>query len=299
MYSRRSLVRIFGRRLKRKQTLTLLWLEIANKIEVKLEAKDLAVSHRVGKVDPDGEKPRPIIARINNYAIRHELIKKSRDLRETEDMAEVSVNQELTKYRAKLAYECRKLVRLKKLKLTFIWDGKIFVIDKKENKRQIRSVRRPDRSVQHVRRTTKCSKRWLNIPNTCQCLPTYRVSVIGCDCREDGATAVTCLTWPTAVGSAIRSIDITTTMFIWKLASCLAVTMISDDGFVYISHYNIYIPVTTVVLHVTYMHVCTKCAHISPNRYYLYLFISCTFVIYLDHCYDAYSGHRAIFRNFM
>ena len=98
------------------------------------------MSHRVGKVDPDGVKPRPIIARINNYAIRHELIKKSRDLRETEDMAEVSVNQELTKYRAKLAYECRKLVRLKKLKLTFIWDGKFFVIDKKENKRQIRSV---------------------------------------------------------------------------------------------------------------------------------------------------------------
>ena len=139
MYSRRSLVRIFGVAETKTDTDAAV-MEIDNKIEVKLEAKDLAVSHRVGKVDPDGVKPRPIIARINNYAIRHELIKKSRDLRETEDMAEVSVNQELTKYRAKLAYECRKLVRLKKLKLTFIWDGKIFVIDKKENKRQIRSV---------------------------------------------------------------------------------------------------------------------------------------------------------------
>ena len=43
----------------------------------------------------------------------------------------------------------------------------------------------------------------------------------------------------------------------------------------------------------TYFHQTAICL-----VHYLYLFISCTFVIYLDHCYDAYSGHWAVFHNY-
>ena len=107
-------------------------MEIAYALEVPLDKSDLAVSHRVGKKQED--RARPIIARITNYQVRHDLIKGSKNLPEIEGFEKVSVNQELTKTRAKLAYQCRELVRKKIAKASFVWDGKIFVIDNKENK---------------------------------------------------------------------------------------------------------------------------------------------------------------------
>ena len=44
-------------------------------------------------------------------------------------MERVAVNQNLTKTRNKLAIDARQLVQNNKSKSTFIWDGKIFVID--------------------------------------------------------------------------------------------------------------------------------------------------------------------------
>ena len=80
------------------------------------------------------DKPRPIIARISNYEKRHQLIKESRNLRKVEGFESVSVNQELTKVRAKVAFECRKLVKEGRAKLTFVWDGKIFIVDNNDKK---------------------------------------------------------------------------------------------------------------------------------------------------------------------
>ena len=131
MYSRRSCVRIFGVSEEKTNTDDAV-MEIANALEVPLDKSDLAVSHRVGKKQED--RARPIIARITNYQVRHDLIKGSKNLPEIKDFEKVSVNQELTKTRAKLAYQCRELVRKKFAKASFVWDGKIFVIDNKENK---------------------------------------------------------------------------------------------------------------------------------------------------------------------
>lgn len=131
MYSRKSCVRIFGVP-ESKADCDSAVMEIAEKLQVPLAPTDLAVSHRVGKSSPS--KPRPIIARITNYHLRHRLIKESKNLSKIEGMRGISVNQELTKRRSKLAYEARQLVKAGVIKSTFVWDGKIFLIDKQENK---------------------------------------------------------------------------------------------------------------------------------------------------------------------
>ena len=134
MYSRRSCVRIFGVSEDKANTDDAV-MEIAQVLEVPLKSSELAVSHRVGKKHET--RPRPIIARITNYQMRHELIKASRNLADIKDFENVSVNQELTKVRANLAYQCRELVRKKYAKITFVWDGKIFVVDNKDVKHKV------------------------------------------------------------------------------------------------------------------------------------------------------------------
>ena len=131
MYSRKNCVRVFGVDESKTDTDAAL-VEIADQIEVPLTKEDIVVSHRVGKRSED--KPRPIIARISNYEKRHQLIKESRNLRKVEGFESVSVNQELTKVRAKVAFECRKLVKEGRAKLTFVWDGKIFIVDNNDKK---------------------------------------------------------------------------------------------------------------------------------------------------------------------
>ena len=165
MYSRRSCVRIFGVPETNfdKGSTTEAILEIAEQIEVPLKAEDIVVSHRVGRIHKEDSeegsdegataapkegpnahkpvKPRPIIARINDYNLRHQLIKNSRNLFKGENISKemrgVSINQDLTKTRSKLAYEARQMVKSEHAKATFVWDGKIFVIDNKENKHKI------------------------------------------------------------------------------------------------------------------------------------------------------------------
>ncbi|KAK3093889.1 hypothetical protein FSP39_015639 [Pinctada imbricata] len=134
MYSRRSCVRIFGVDEKKTDTDAVV-MEIAHTLKVPLAKEELVVSHRVGKAN--SSRPRAIIARISNYHARHRLIKESKHLSKYNEMKGVSVNQELTKPRAKLAFECRNLVREGKLKSTFVWDGKIFAIDPRERKHLI------------------------------------------------------------------------------------------------------------------------------------------------------------------
>ena len=131
MYSRRSCVRVFGVPEDKKDTDAVIH-EIAKKLDVPLEKSELVVSHRVGKVDKS--KPRPIIARISNYGARHSLIKGSKNLSKIEGMSGWSVNQELTKSRSKVAYEARQLVKARIAKSSFIWDGKIFVVDHQDRK---------------------------------------------------------------------------------------------------------------------------------------------------------------------
>ena len=104
------------------------------------------VSHRVGKTDPN--RPRQIIARISNYDARHQLLKSNKTLKSKANdkkepiprFANASVSQDLTKERNSAAFECRQIVRAGLAKLTFVWDGKIFVVSNDDIKHKVQNV---------------------------------------------------------------------------------------------------------------------------------------------------------------
>ena len=135
-YGRKNCVRIFGVSEDKSDTDQVV-VDLGEKLNVNIQKTDIAVSHRVGPTKPN--KARPIISRITNYALRHELLKASKELRKIKDYEEVSINQDLTKFRAKLAYEARQVVRSGNAISTFVFDGKIFLCDK-DKKHQIRCI---------------------------------------------------------------------------------------------------------------------------------------------------------------
>ena len=147
MYSRRSCVRVAGVPESQQDTDTAI-VEIAGKLNITLSRDDIDVSHRVGPKSED--RPRQIIARIKNYELRHRLLKSSKHLRKVNGMERVSINQDLTKTRSKLAYEARQLVKSRKAKSTFVWDGKIFVIDHNDHKHKILSVADMNELLAHI-----------------------------------------------------------------------------------------------------------------------------------------------------
>lgn len=150
MYSRKSCVRITGiseddplkdpngKVVKVNENTTQKIVAIAKVIGADITESDIEVSHRVGRRDTD--KPRQIIARINNSDKRHELLAKSKYLSKAADKKHIHINQELTKSRAKVAYEARKLVREHKLKYTSVWDGKILMTDLQDRKHVAQSL---------------------------------------------------------------------------------------------------------------------------------------------------------------
>ena len=123
-------------------------LDIADKLSIPLKQSDITVSHRVGPTSSN--KPRKIIARIKNYDLKHQLLKSSKDIRKISGMERVAVNQDLTKTRNKLAYDARQLVKNNKAKSTFIWDGKIFVIDNNNCNHKILSPTDMDKLLIHL-----------------------------------------------------------------------------------------------------------------------------------------------------
>lgn len=134
MYSRRNCVRVAGVSEDRTDTDDVI-LDIASKLDIPIKREEITVSHRVGPKNND--RPRQIIARITNYELRHRLLKSSKQLRKIAGMENIAVNQDLTKTRIKLAYEARKLVKAGRAKSSFVWDGKIFVIDHGDKKHKI------------------------------------------------------------------------------------------------------------------------------------------------------------------
>ncbi|CAG2221083.1 unnamed protein product [Mytilus edulis] len=109
-------------------------IEIANKLGVDMQPNDILISHRTGRA-----KPRQIIARIPNHNLKKKLLKASKQLKDRPDLQGISINQDLTVARSGLAYEARQLVRRKKIKSTFVVDGKIYVYDLSETRHVIRN----------------------------------------------------------------------------------------------------------------------------------------------------------------
>ncbi|KAK3083772.1 hypothetical protein FSP39_002908 [Pinctada imbricata] len=136
-YSRKNLIRISGVGEEEKETGEAL-IKIADKLNIPITASDIEVSHRVGPVN--SSRPSQIIARIKNNDLRHRLLKNNKKLRSVSGMTGIHINQELSKARGKLAYHARQLLREKKIKSTFVWDGRVIIVDHNDAKHTIQSV---------------------------------------------------------------------------------------------------------------------------------------------------------------
>ena len=96
-----------------------------------LQPADIARSHRLGAPRPDGRN-RPIIVRFRSDRVRDTVYRariKLKDLNRRNRETPVFVNDDLTSRRSKLAFECRKLKKGKKITDTWTFNGKVLVKD--------------------------------------------------------------------------------------------------------------------------------------------------------------------------
>ena len=134
-YTRRNSVRISGIPEELSENTDDIVLKLADKLDVPMTSADIDRSHRVGKPDNRGRtaatsktRHRDIIVKFATYNARHRLYSMRKELRTT-DMNRVFINEDLTRYRSKLLFDARSLVRCNKLKSAYSSDGKIFIRD--------------------------------------------------------------------------------------------------------------------------------------------------------------------------
>ncbi|OWF36741.1 hypothetical protein KP79_PYT25993 [Mizuhopecten yessoensis] len=141
-YSRRPLVRISGIPESQHENSTALVLDVIDKAGISVSAEDIERTHRVGNPVKTRSKPRQIIMRLRSYEAKRTFLKSSKKFRDCPATKSVSVNEDLTKHRDKLAFHCRKLVKNPSSSVvqTWTWDGKVMVKDKSD--RTSRSQRR-------------------------------------------------------------------------------------------------------------------------------------------------------------
>ena len=109
-------------------------IELVNdtmKLSPPLQAHDIARSHRLG-APREGGRPRPIIVRFSSDKARDAVYRARSGLKTYNSQnreAPVYANDDLTARRAKLAFECRKLKKDKKIADTWTYNGKVVIKD--------------------------------------------------------------------------------------------------------------------------------------------------------------------------
>ena len=105
----------------------------AEKLQVRLEERDIDRSHRLGRKMGDG-RPREIIVKLVSHDTKVNIILKSgKRLRGTN----IYMNEDMTKYRSSLAFEARQLKRDQQIADTWTRDGHILIKSKAGNIKSI------------------------------------------------------------------------------------------------------------------------------------------------------------------
>lgn len=109
-------------------------LDMAEKLKVQMTINDIIISHITGKVQSD--RPRPILVRLANHGTKLNLLMAMRADKKTRHsvLPNISIYQELTEIRSKIAYKARQLYRERKIKGTLVLEGNIVVVDKNDSK---------------------------------------------------------------------------------------------------------------------------------------------------------------------
>ena len=128
-YSRRNSLRISGIPEQSVEVTDEIVLKLVNDLGVTLNSSDIDRSHRVGRITDTRRKDRDIIVKFTSYNARQKLYRQRKELRDSESLSGVFINEDLTRIRSKLLFDARSLVRAKKLLASYSSDGKIFVLD--------------------------------------------------------------------------------------------------------------------------------------------------------------------------
>lgn len=136
-YSRRSCIRISGIEEVTDENTDEIVLQLANRLDVELNPRDIDRSHRVGapkslETDRQPTRPREIIVKFKSYQARLALLKGRKALRRNKEG--IYINEDLTQTRKSLAYECRTLKRDRKISNTWVYNGNIFIAERNGTK---------------------------------------------------------------------------------------------------------------------------------------------------------------------
>ena len=140
-YSRRNSLRISGIPEDKDENTDQEVMRIAGSLGVDIGRGDIDKSHRVSNFDDhrrSGKGPgtkrrtRDVIVKFTTYNVRNKVYQERKELRNTETLKSVFINEDLTKKRSKLLFEARTLARADHLKAAYSSDGRIFVIDKED-----------------------------------------------------------------------------------------------------------------------------------------------------------------------
>ncbi|MEW8546410.1 MAG: hypothetical protein AB2693_23070 [Candidatus Thiodiazotropha sp.] len=154
-YSRRSCLRISGIPETANEDVSKVVLDIARRMGADIKPDDIDRTHRVGiarglNVNQNGEnemaderratrhRGREIIIKFNNYSARLKMLRGRASLRE--QRANIYINEDLTKTRKDLAYECRRLVKAKLVAKTWVYNGNVYLQDRSNNKIRVTNL---------------------------------------------------------------------------------------------------------------------------------------------------------------
>lgn len=96
-------------------------------LKVKLDDRDFCRMHRVGRPRPTGTSPRQIILKFTSYAARRRVMKARKQLKDVNGPHRLYINEDLTRKRAALAKLARDAKGKRKIKDTWVYNGKIFL----------------------------------------------------------------------------------------------------------------------------------------------------------------------------
>ena len=132
-YSRRTCLLLHGVKEEQREDVETKVKEVLDsKLEIKLDEKDIARTHRLGKKKDDG-KPRPIIIRFLSYRQRKKVFDKKRKLKGSK----IVLTENLTKKLYALLQSCKTKFGFDKV---WSYDGRIYIVDDNEDKQVFTSM---------------------------------------------------------------------------------------------------------------------------------------------------------------
>lgn len=127
-YSRRNCLRITGVPEEATENTDELVLKLASDLGTDIQLGDIDRSHRLGRLNAARTRPRDIIVKFATFRSRQKLYKVRSSLRD-KGYNRVFLNEDLTKVRSKVLFDCRSIVKAKGAKGAWTSDGTILIRD--------------------------------------------------------------------------------------------------------------------------------------------------------------------------